>query len=208
MKRTKEMRCPKLQTPRGVGSFYRACCIKPRARATSIILVVSIVLQLVNGVTVVRAADERGEYDIKMAFLVNFARFTEWPNEAFTGPNTPLVLGIYGGNPFDGTKAVNGRRLEVRRIGDLKDIAGCHLLFIDRDHEKNLASVMIAIKNKPVLTVGEGDKFGPAGGMIRFFIDDTQVRFEINLQEVQRANLKISAKLLGVAKVIRETPGP
>ena len=157
------------------------------------------------------AALENGdEYDIKAAFLINFIRFTEWPGDAFAGPNTPLVLVIFGKDPFGraafnevASKPVNGRRLEIRRTKNLKDIEGCHFLFINSVDDKALAAVINTVRNKHVLTVGEGSKFSEAGGMIRFYIENTNVKFEIKLTEVQHSDLKISANLLNLAKVIR-----
>ena len=157
-----------------------------------------------------QAPGDRAEYDIKAAFLFNFARFTEWPVEAFSSPNAPLVLGIYGVDPFSRaavdditSRSISGRRVEVRKLADLKTAEGCHMLFINGVDDKALAALIGAVKNKHILTVGEGERFGAVGGMIRFFIEDTKVRFEVNLREVQGADLKISAKLLSLAKVVR-----
>jgi hypothetical protein len=156
------------------------------------------------------AAEDRQEYDIKAAFLINFARFTVWPNSAFSGPNAPLVLGIYGIDPFDRStfdeiakKPINGRRLEVRRIQSVNAIEGCHFLFIHGVDDKTLPLVIDFVRNKPVLTVGDSAAFWSAGGIIRFVIDVENVRFEINLTEAARARLEVSSKLLALAKTIR-----
>jgi hypothetical protein len=174
----------------------------------TILLIGSLVLPL--AVPALQSPGDRAEYDIKAAFVFNFARFTEWPVEAFSGPNAPLVLGIYGVDPFSraavddiASRPISGRRVEVRKLDDLKAVEGCHILFINGVDDKALAALIGAVKNKHVLTVGQGDRFGAVGGMIRFFIEDTKVRFEVNLREVQRADLKISAKLLSLAKVVR-----
>jgi hypothetical protein len=156
------------------------------------------------------AAEDRQEYDIKAAFLINFARFTVWPDSAFSSPTAPLVLGIYGVDPFDRStfdeiakKPINGRRLEVRRIQSVSAIEGCHFLFINGVDDKTLSLVIDFLRNKPVLTVGESAGFQAAGGMIRFLVEAEKVRFEINLKQAARARLEVSSKLLALAKTIR-----
>jgi hypothetical protein len=175
----------------------------------ALLLILSLSVPVNAGLQDQGVADQ-AEYDIKAAFLFNFARFTEWPDQAFAGPTAPLVLGIYGVDPFNrstldeiSSRSISGRRVEVRKMDDPKTLGDCHIIFVNGIDDKNLATLMSSIKNKPVLTVGESEKFGPSGGMIRFYIEDTKVRFEVHLPQVQRANLKISAKLLSLARVVR-----
>jgi hypothetical protein len=197
------------------GTLRRLIQMDPRPKgriATRILMLACLCLPETTNATArpATAIQDQAEYDIKAAFLINFARFVEWPTQAFAAPTAPLVLGIYGLDPFDrsafneiGSKPVNGRRLEVRRIRTLSGIDGCHFLFINSGGEGDLEAILEAVRNKPVLTVGDSAKFNATGGMIRFLIEDRKVRFEVNLPQVERVGLKVSAKLLSLAKVIR-----
>src|SRR6185436_19429850 len=101
-------------------------------------------------------------------------------------------------------RTINGRHFEVRRIQDVKGIDGCQLVFVGSLDAKTLSGVLNAAREKHILTVGESSaKFAGAGGMIAFFTEDERVRFEINLTQVERAGLKISSKLLSLARLVR-----
>jgi len=148
------------------------------------------------------------EYQVKAAFLYNFAKFVEWPAVAFEKPQTPYSICVLGSDPFGedldiaAAENVQGRKMMVRRIGDLKSLSGCHILFVSPSERKRLPAVFEALGNAPTFTVGEDEEFVRAGGCLRFYVVENRVRFEINLQATERARLKVSAKLLSLARVI------
>ncbi len=151
------------------------------------------------------------EYQVKAAFLYNFARFVEWPARE-ASPSAEITIGVLGSDPFgealDRTiagKSVNGRALKVVRLKDARDAPRCQILFVELPTESALAGVLEAVGRAPVLTVGDAESFTRKGGVIRFFMEDNKVRFAINVDAAQRAGLKISSKLLALAKVIRDT---
>ncbi len=157
------------------------------------------------------AQDGAGEYDIKAAFLFNFARFAEWPPSEFGSATQPLVIGIVGEDPFDSQtldtlahKNVNGRPLEIRHFKDVRGIDACQILFVGSVKDKELAAILDGVKGKSILTVGESAAFLAAGGMIRFRLQDEKIRFEVNLLHVEIGSLKLSAKLLSVAIIVRQ----
>jgi hypothetical protein len=148
------------------------------------------------------------EYQVKAAFLFNFAKFVEWPPDAFPDPATPVAICVLGEDPFgQGLDAVvegetlNGRRLVVRRLRDLLQTRDCHVLFVSRS-EKELPALMAGLRSGGVLTVGEGDDFLEQGGMIRFVLEQNRVRFDINLDAAERGRLKLSSKLLRLARSV------
>ena len=150
------------------------------------------------------------EYEVKAAFLYNFAKFVEWPDAFFAGESKPLVVGILGEDPFGNAlpsvvehETVKGHSVEVRHYHGLDEVVGCHVLFISRSETNRLKEVLRALDGRPMLTVGEADDFLSHGGMIRFVLVDKSVRFDINTQAVTQAGLKISSKLLAVARSIR-----
>ncbi len=154
------------------------------------------------------------EYQVKVAFLYNFAKFVEWPPHLFGDPAAPFTLGILGNDPFCEAlertlqgKSVNGRSIAVRRLRAAEPIHGVQILFISPSVGRDLPRVLAALKGVPVLTVGDRDRFAREGGIINFRIEENKVRFEINLDAAERAGLKVSSKLLTVAHVIREPKG-
>ena len=153
---------------------------------------------------------DAGEYAVKAAFLYNFAKFVEWPPEAMGGGSSPLVLGVLGDDPFHGAidqvvagKTANGRPLVVRRLKWGQDLRQCHILFISSSERKRLAEVLGALRGASVLTVADMDQFGQQGGMIQFVIEQSKVRFDINVGAAQTVRLKFSSKLLALARNAR-----
>ena len=148
------------------------------------------------------------EYRIKAAYLFNFAKFVSWPSAVFPSPDAPIVIGILGNDPFgseiDETiadKAIEGRPLRVKRLGDTNSWEGCHILFIASSERKTLPQILQKLGTSPILTVAEMEEFTDIGGMIRFFPYENNIRFAIDLGPVDAAGLKISSKLLQVAVV-------
>jgi hypothetical protein len=150
------------------------------------------------------------EYQVKAAFLLNFARFVEWPAEAFGGDGSPFVIGILGNDPFgyalDQTvkdKSVNGRRVAIRRLQTARDTKGCHILFISSSERGRLSQLLSSLNGSPFLTVADMDRFTQMGGMIGMVLQENKIRFEINVAMTELARLKVSSKLLSLATVIR-----
>lgn len=139
---------------------------------------------------------------IKAVFLYNFSQFVTWP-----GSNQPsFVIGILGTDPFgsylesvvEGEK-VGGSNIVVQRYNDPKEVKNCHILYITKSNPAEVAKVFT---DRPILTVGEGEEFARAGGIIRFYLDNNKIRLKVNTRLAKAANLQISSKLLRVADVI------
>ena len=149
------------------------------------------------------------EYQVKAAFLFNFAKFVEWPTEAFSDPNAPLVITVFGEDPFNGSleavkgKLVNNRKLTIRRVKDIQDIGKSNVLFVSPSARKELARILEALQGQNVLTVGEDGVFTQCGGIINFVKEDNRVRFEVNVTAAERAGLKISSRLLALARIVK-----
>jgi len=148
-------------------------------------------------------ASEAPEYDIKAAYLFNFAQFVQWPPQAFSSPGAPLVIGILGSDPFGGKldrivrgEVVRGHRLAVRHYGGVGELKGCQILFIPKTESGRVGEALAAVRGSAVLTVGDSDHFVAQGGMIGFIMAGTSVRFQINSSAAQREGLTISSRLL------------
>jgi hypothetical protein len=150
------------------------------------------------------------EYQVKAAYLLNFLKFVEWPEDAFANPLAPIVIGIAGNNPFGFAlqqvslgKTVQGRDLIVRHYRAGEDLRGSHILFISASEQKRLPEIFSSLRGSSVLTVADMDRFLEAGGMIQFSVEETQVRFTINLNATSQTKLKLSSKLLSVGRVAK-----
>lgn len=151
------------------------------------------------------AAQQASEYDLKAAYLLNFTKFVEWPAEAFPDRGSPLAICLLGDDPFGPTldqivagETVNGRSLVVRRLQHAPQPKACQVLYV-RESGKEVAGILTQT-GPGVLTVGEGDSFIRAGGMIAFVIDDRRVRFDIAQTAAARARLRVSSRLMNVAR--------
>jgi len=146
------------------------------------------------------------EYQIKAAFLFNFARFVEWPKSAFATPTSPLVIGILGEDPFRedltrtiGNKAVDSHPVVTKEFHSAAEATNCHVLFISTSEKKKLPEILQSLKGSSVLTVGEMDRFIETGGIINFFPEGTKIRFQINKDAAASAGLKVSSKLMSLS---------
>jgi hypothetical protein len=146
------------------------------------------------------------EYQVKAAFLLNFTKFIEWPPAA--SADGPFTICVLGDNPFGGAldrmvegETAGGRGLAVQKI-DREQPAHCRIVFAGRS-EKDL-SAFLARLGPGTLTVGEDDSFLREGGMIAFVIDNRRVRFDVNLRAAANAGLRISSKLLNVARSVEK----
>jgi hypothetical protein len=157
-----------------------------------------------------RAADSPSlEYQVKAAFLVKLAMFVEWPAKAFASPEAPIRIGILGRSPFGkdfdevaAKERINGRRLEVRVATDIAGLRECHIVFIAQSEQGRLAEIKAAVAGQPVLTVGDHPEFAQDGGMVNFIKEDGRVRFEVNRAAADKVGLRLSSKLLQVARVV------
>ncbi len=152
-----------------------------------------------------------GEYQVKAAFLYNFAKFVEWPPSSFSDGSAPLRICVFGHDPFgqelhDITteKTVNGRKLQVDHVLDLQLARTCHILFIATSEKAQLKRIFESLRGSDALTVGDTKGFVEQGGMINFVLENDRVQFEVNHKAAQQSGLKVRSKLLNVAKHVIE----
>jgi hypothetical protein len=149
------------------------------------------------------------EYQVKAVFLFNFAEFVDWPPSAFPSPQSPLIIGVLGDDPFGPyldeavqNERVNDRPLVIHRYRRVEDIAECHILFIGLRQPEQIQDAISGLKGRSILTVGDADGFSKLGGMIRFVVENSRIRLRINLTAAKAAGLTISSKLLRPAEVV------
>jgi hypothetical protein len=157
----------------------------------------------------IHAQEAPTEYQVKAAYLFNFLKFVEWPGDPIANTNGHWVIGIVGDNPFGDDltqiisgKTVQGHELLVRRFQPGEDLHTCHVLFISASEKKRLPSMLAALSGSSVLTVGDMDHFIESGGMIQFVMEEKRVRFAIDVGASSQARLKVSSKLLSLARTV------
>jgi hypothetical protein len=154
------------------------------------------------------------EYQVKAAFVCKFASYVEWPPQAFERPDSPVTIAVAGSDAVyaelvrtaTGQQAAEGRAFVVRRLAPGASLSGVHIVYVARSHAARLAEVLGGTKGQPTLTVTESEQ-EPAGAVINFVIVNDKVRFDISLPTAESSNLKISARLLAVARRVVQKPG-
>lgn len=163
---------------------------------------------LAGGPPACAGAHVEREYAIKAAFLCHFARYVQWPEGV---SKDPFIIGVLGNDPFGAllddlaaARAIGGSRLVVRRFRRQEDYTPCHILFVSGSEAERLEAALEKVKGSPVLTVGDTRGLARRGVAVNFLIERNKIRFEINPAAAKRAGLKISSKLLRLARSVRE----
>jgi hypothetical protein len=163
------------------------------------------------------------EYEVKAAFMYNFLKFIDWPEEKMAKGGNQIIIGIIGEDPFGSAtdvlkdKKVEDRDVVIKRFEGLQQLKEqaekgkkeqlealktCHLLFICPSEKKITAEIIDIVKSDGVLTVGDTGGFIESGGAIGFFMEDNKIRFNVNLTSSDKAGLKIRSQLLRLAKKV------
>lgn len=142
------------------------------------------------------------EYQLKAAFLLNFARYAEWPSL----PPGVLRICLLGRDPFGAAlsslehRQVQGRDVRVVLLGSVAQAGTCQVLFISDSEERRTGTLLRSLEGSPVLTVSDMEGFVDDGGGIGFVLVDDRIRFDINNPVIQREGMKLSAQLLRLAR--------
>ena len=159
-------------------------------------------------ITVANSAFAQSEEGIKAAFVYNFAKFTEWPANAFADGGAPITVGFVGAASLADTfeknvvgKNANGRDFAVKRLPTAAGTESCQIVFVGDPGQ--IEAVVSAIKGKAILTVGDSDHFAAAGGMIKFVKDGAKISFDLDFTSINAAQLKLDAKLRQIARSVK-----
>ena len=185
----------------------RAGASPPRGARVHILALV--LLSLFGVSAAAQASVPSREYQVKAAFLFNFAQFVDWPPAAFAEESAPLAICVLGDDPFGSYldelvrgEQVNGRHLSIQRFRAPDEVRGCQVLFVSRSQMKNLAKTLASAKAMDALTVSDVDDFAERGGMIQLKTESGKIRIKININAAKASNLVISSKLLRSAEIV------
>ncbi len=152
------------------------------------------------------------EYSVKAAFLLNIAKYANWPPQSFADPAAPIVIGILGDDPFGPAldrvlhgRVVNDRKITVRRSKRASELRGAHVVFISASESERAGAACASLAESGALCVGDTEA-SAAFTSINFSLENGKVVFSVNLIAVKRANIAISSKLLHLAKSVVGTP--
>jgi hypothetical protein len=156
-------------------------------------------------------AQTASEYQVKAAYLYNFAKFVEWPARNFTSSTAPIQFCVLNDASFASQlnqivkgKAIVGHPVSVVPVQTPEQSRSCHILFINSAQNMQARHVIEVLRDASVLTVGEAKGFAEGGGIINFVVQDDRVQFQVNHRAARQAGLGISSRLLAVAKTVLE----
>lgn len=153
-----------------------------------------------------RAAD-LDEYDLKALYLYHFTQFVTWPTTIDPLGSRVTTIGIIGDNPFGdrleqltSQESLETAPLRIAYFDSPEEATNCHILFISKSERRNLGRILYAVRNLPILTVGDDDSFAPRGCVIGFARQGDTVGITVNEAAAERARLELSSKLLRIAE--------
>jgi hypothetical protein len=158
--------------------------------------------------------DEAKAIKVKVAYLYNFAKFIQWPDDVFEDEKAPIVIGVLGADPFGRVlddmvkgKSIGERPIKIERFDWNKEedrgrLQDCHILYISSSERNRFDEIHGALEEQPVLLVGDTEDFAENGGIIGLVLEKGRIVFEINRVAADRAGLKVSARLLKLARIV------
>ncbi len=150
------------------------------------------------------------EYEVKAAYIYNFAKFVRWPKNALANGNENIRICVLGDDPFGSSlSAIEGKtaadkRIVVRQTMSPQNARGCEIIFISGSEAERVRQIIRTVSGSPVLTVGDTEGFAEQGVIINFYMEKNTVRFEINPKAATRAGLRLSSNLLRIARIVEE----
>ena len=147
------------------------------------------------------------DHRVKAAFLCKFIKFMDWPSSRIVRNKGTFNIGVLGESQIASNlfaimpKSIDGWKLKIIKINNVKEALDTHMLFVSSSEQERFSDIINIVKKTSVLTVSDTDQFLESGGIVNFFMLKKMVRFEVNLKAAEMADIKISSKLLRLAKI-------
>lgn len=195
------------------GSRPRYCWISMRRAPRVLVQLAAAVLPvavLADALAASSSAPAPSEYQVKAEFIERFTRFVDWPSSAFASPGAAFVVCVRGGGALAeqlelvvARRRIKDRPVRVLHLGSGDRLTPCHLLYVAEVDHKAVREITAITRGKAILSVGDQPGFAEDGLLINLILDDKGfVRFEINRDEASASGLKISAKLMRLARLV------
>ncbi len=195
--------------PSGPAKRSRRCPANTRSRLAAAAVVILLLFSF--SARTFAQNDSPSEYQVKAAFLLNFAKFVDWPSGTYPSAQSPFAICVLGDDPFGPVlentlagKSLGTHPVVLRRTKELAEARRCQVVFVSSSESHRYAEVVEGVRGARVLLVGETDGFASAGGAIEFTLEGNHVRFGINPEAAQRAGLTLSSKLLMLARIVHD----
>ena len=152
------------------------------------------------------------EADVKAAFVYNFLKFVDWPPHALARSDQPLSIAIVGEGPVADAvesllegKKVGTHALVVVRVKAGDPLADVHAVFVTGADKDKAHRTLATRGSAAILTIGDDDQFAARGGIIGLYVEDRRVRFEVNTAAADATGLRVSSRLLALARLVRSS---
>lgn len=192
----------------------RSGCPTPAGRPhllLALVLAPLLALAALLAASRVEADDRPSEEQVKAAIIVSITRATEWPAGTFKEGRKTFVIGLLGRDTlgeratalFAENAAARGHSVLFKVVNEEAEARACHALFVPRAERRRARELLERLRTAPILTIGESEDFLDQNGMVNLVAKDGAMKFEVNLNPVKAANLRIPAKVLGSALAVR-----
>jgi hypothetical protein len=194
---------------RNAGHADGAVSVCPRP-VVLVAFVLACLLGLVFPASATAQNQAPNEYQVKAAYLAGFTKFVVWPEDPPSTGDPDFTVGVVGEDPFGSAlneafagATMDGRKIAIQHFRWDQDVRRCQMIFIPQSEKKHLKTILANVKDAGILTVSDITNFSSAGGMIGLVFDVDRIRFEINLDAASESHLKISSKLLNLARTVK-----
>ena len=191
-------------------AFLTACVTRAGRRTALFRCIPFLLLASLVPATRSSAQPSADEYQVKAAYILNFARFVEWPSKVLA-PSAPIFIAVVGDDPFPGGldsllkgKVANGHPIRLRHQHWDEALNQNDIVFISASEEPHLPQILRFLATQSVLTISDIDRFSLRGGIIELVMVGNRVRFDIDRRPAEAARLQISSRLLNVARAVHE----
>jgi hypothetical protein len=162
-----------------------------------------------------QAATPVEAHELQALFLYNFTKFVTWPPDAFEDDRAPFRICIVGREPrlrefleaLTERESVDRRPLVVEERVRIRDTDGCQIVYVPAYHDHGDLADILGPRYQTVLTVGDGEGFLEAGGVLQLITVEQKIRLRINEEERERMRLRMSSRLLQLCDRVRPAAG-
>lgn len=146
--------------------------------------------------------------ELEAAFIYKFIKFIEWDDFSNINLEYNICVGILGNGSMKKAlyriegKEARGRKIKISHFDNISEIGGCKVIYISPDHSFDIGQHLEKLQNKNILTISHKKDFALQGGIINFITVNNKINFEINLEQSRKSNIRISSKLLQLARIV------